>query len=144
MKITKKYKINDTGKDYEIRELTGEDMILIFAMFKPDGKDITTTVQGFLDRKSLLSNFDKILPLATDIPKDTLLKLAPSEMEGIWNEFKECNAVFFSMQDLLIDKLDLKGLWNQAKGTLQSFYLSLLSDYIDSVLRTAKNGDMEE
>ena len=142
MKVTEKFKINDEGKEYEVRELTGEDMMLIFAMFKPEDKKVK--MQGFLDRELLLTNFDKILPLATDMPKEMLLKLAPSEMQVIWIKFKNCNAVFFSMQDLLINKLDLNGLWNQAKATLQNFYLKILSSYIDKVLQTAKNGDMEE
>jgi len=142
MKVTEKFKINDEGKEYEVRELTGEDMMLIFAMFKPEDKKVK--MQGFLDRELLLKNFDKILPLATDMPKEMLLKLAPSEMQVIWIKFKNCNAVFFSMQDLLINKLDLNGLWNQAKATLQNFYLKILSGYIDKVLQTAKNGDMEE
>jgi len=142
MKVTEKFKINDEGKEYEVRELTGEDMMLIFAMFKPEDKKVK--MQGFLDRELLLKNFDKILPLATDMPKEMLLKLAPSEMQVIWIKFKNCNAVFFSMQDLLINKLDLNGLWNQAKATLQNFYLKILSSYIDKVLQTAKNGDMEE
>ena len=144
MKMSEKFKINDEGKEYEVRELTGEDMMLIFAMFKPEGKDKKVKMQGFLDRELLLQNFDKILPLATDMPKEMLLKLAPSEMQVIWIKFKNCNAVFFSMQDLLINKLDLNGLWNQAKATLQNFYLKILSSYIDKVLQTAKNGDMEE
>ena len=142
MKVTEKFKINDEGKEYEVRELTGEDMMLIFAMFKPEDKKVK--MQGFLDRELLLKNFDKILPLSTDMPKEMLLKLAPSEMQVIWIKFKNCNAVFFSMQDLLINKLDLNGLWNQAKATLQNFYLKILSSYIDKVLQTAKNGDMEE
>ena len=135
MRNIENFKIDDV--EVTVKELTGEDMLLIYEMFKNEK-------QGFLNKESLLKNIDKILPLATNLKKDQFLKFAPSDMLEIWNKFKEVNAVFFSTTDFMISKLNLNELWIEARKTLAEFYLQLYSSYIDKVLQTAKNGDMVE
>ena len=44
-----------------------------------------------------LDQIEKILPLATDLPLSQIEDMAPSELQIIWNAFREVNAAFFDL-----------------------------------------------
>jgi len=131
MRKTEKFKLDD--KEIEVKELTGLDMMALFDLFKKEKTSV-------FDRDTIMKNIDKILPLATDISKDELLKLAPSEMEVIWEQFKGVNSVFFSKTDWILDKLQLNEFWVQIRSTLASYFLEQFSVLADKGLQAAKDG----
>lgn len=131
MRKTEKFKLDD--KEIEVKELTGLDMMALFDLFKKEKTSV-------FDRDTIMKNIDKILPLATDIPKDELLKLAPSEMEVIWEQFKGVNSVFFSKMDWILDKLQLNEFWVQIRLILANYFLEQFSVLADKGLQAAKDG----
>lgn len=44
-----------------------------------------------------LDQIEKILPLATDLTLSQIEDMAPSELQTIWNAFREVNAAFFDL-----------------------------------------------
>jgi len=135
MRRTEKFKLND--EEIEVKELTGTDMLMLFDLFQKNKASL-------FDRETIIKNIDVLLPLATTIKKDALLKLAPSEMEEIWNKFKEVNSVFFSKTDWIMSKLQLNELWVQIRSTLVSYFLEQYSHLLEKALEGAKIGDTAE
>lgn len=47
------------------------------------------------DAGDLSSRLEELLPLATDLTLEQMDEMAPSELEAVWEKFREVNASFF-------------------------------------------------
>jgi uncharacterized protein YdeI (YjbR/CyaY-like superfamily) len=76
-------------------------------IIKIDAKEITVRELRVKDIKEIiekgenlsegLNQIADILPLATDLTLDQIEDMAPSELQIIWDAFREVNAVFFDL-----------------------------------------------
>lgn len=82
MRKQKTIKIDET--EVTVRELRVKDIRMIIEQ----GDKL---VGGGLDE------IEKILPLATDLTIAQIEDMAPSELQTVWNVFREVNAVFFEL-----------------------------------------------
>lgn len=75
---------------------------------KIDEKEITVRELRVKDIRDIIEQGDKIvsggleqieeiLPLATDLTLSQIEDMAPSELQTIWNAFREVNAAFFDL-----------------------------------------------
>lgn len=88
MRGTKTFSIEGHSKQFKVRELTLREILEIF---DPETFKDMNIVQFFERFRT------DILPKATNIKPQELLELAPSEIDAIWDQFKEVNKVFFGL-----------------------------------------------
>lgn len=91
MRKTKTFEIEGVDKSpILVNELTVRQII-----------DLMSTEDGDLggtDLDSLRKHFEqKLLPIATNLTMEELIKMAPSDIEVVWNNFKEVNSSFFGL-----------------------------------------------
>jgi hypothetical protein len=82
MRKTKTIKIDD--KEITVKELRAKDVRKILSIGETLGEDI-------------LKDIERLLPLAFDIKPDEFEELAPSEIQLLWDAFKEVNAIFLAV-----------------------------------------------
>ena len=111
MRIQKTIKIDD-------REITVKELLLIdyFTIFD-------LNLDGDLSLKGIRAHIEKVLPLATDLPFDVFLKMAPSEADVIWEAFKEVNSSFLAK----IRKLGLGKIWEKIQSMIVKDFLELFA-----------------
>lgn len=90
MRKSKSFKIEGRDKEYEIKELTLREIIGIFQ------GDAESSEEA--NEKPLLNSFkEDLLPKCSNIKSDELLDFTPSEIEIIYDHFKEVNKTFFDV-----------------------------------------------
>lgn len=95
MRKTKKVKLDD--KEIDVFELRVKDYLTIVEKLKGN-TDMTPAM--------FFEEFQVILPKAISMTYDELIEYAPSELELLFEAFKECNATFFSLLGRVgLDKL---------------------------------------
>ena len=82
MRKIKTIKIDD--KEITVKELRTKDVRKILSIGETLGEDI-------------LKDIERLLPLAFDIKPDEFEELAPSEIQLLWDAFKEVNAIFLEV-----------------------------------------------
>lgn len=105
MRLSKSIKIDD--KEYTVRELTVGEIIDLFSKSESDDGDnptkdesqITMILGQIFGGAGYLKRFMKIALPGTE-PHD-LIKLAPSEINTIWEAVKEVNSHFFEIAQKL-------------------------------------------
>ena len=86
------------------------------------------TVSGGLDQ------IEKILPLATDLTLSQIEDMAPSELQTIWNAFREVNAAFF-------DLVAKTGIAEALKSSILKDLTALFVTLSDQVTESPGNTD---
>ena len=76
-----------------------------------------------------LDQIEKILPLATDLPLSQIEDMAPSELQIIWNAFREVNAAFF---DLVAKTGLVEALKSSILKDLTALFVTLSKPAIES------------
>lgn len=90
MRKSKSFKIEGHDKQFEIKELTAREIISIFQ------GDASSSEEA--SGKSIADSFkDDLLPKCSNIVHDDLLDLTPSEIEFVYDQFKEVNKSFFDV-----------------------------------------------
>lgn len=96
---TTTFQIEGRESSFEIKELTVKEIIDLMQ------SDLDTSLDSF---KQL---FGKFLPLCSNIKPEEFYSMTPSELENLWDKFKEINSVFFKVsQQMGMDQMlgDLK------------------------------------
>ncbi|MBU0995395.1 MAG: hypothetical protein KJ737_23100 [Proteobacteria bacterium] len=94
MRKHKTIKIDD--REITVKELRVKDYITLFQFEEKKDPDLET----------ILSQVKAILPKVVNIAVDDMLDMAPSEIDLIWNTFKEVNASFLgAAQKLGLEKI---------------------------------------
>jgi len=87
MRKLKSFKIEGNEKQFEVRELTVREIIEL-VQGGPEGEG----------GKSIMDSLkDSLLPICSNITIDELYDMAPSEIEVIFEKFKEVNRSFFDV-----------------------------------------------
>lgn len=86
MRKTKKIKLDD--KEIEIFELRVKDYLRVIDKVKAE-ENMTPAM--------FFNEFKDIIPKCISISYDDLVEYAPSELEELYEAFKECNASFFKL-----------------------------------------------
>ena len=110
MRNIKTIKIDNV--EITVKELRVKD---IFGLF-----DITED----FSLPALKTHIEKILPAVTDINTETLLEMAPSEAEELWEAIREVNAPFFC----LLKDSGLQDILNKLKNSIKTDFLKLFSE----------------
>ena len=113
-------KIEGRKDPFELKEMTVKEIIDLMQ------GDFDTSLDGL---KQLI---DKFLPLCSNIKQEDLYSMTPSEIEGIWEQFKEINSVFFRVSQQM-------GL-NSMLGDLKE---AVIKDFSSSLAALSKK-DMSE
>lgn len=119
--MRKQKTIKIDSKEVTVKELRVKDIRMIIEQ----GDKI---VGGGLDQ------IEKILPLATNLTIAQIEDMAPSELQLVWNAFREVNAVFF---DLVAKTGIVETLKNSILKDLTALFVTL-SDQV-----TESPGDMD-
>ena len=82
MRKQKTVKIDD--KEIAIKELRVKDFVEIL-----EGVSADTSIAA------LRGQIEKLLPLATDLTVESMMEMSPSELQQIYDGFREVNSVFF-------------------------------------------------
>jgi len=91
---TTTFSIEGRDKPIELRELTIRDIIPLLEEGESENKD--DSLDGF---KAL---FQKFLPKCSNLDKiEDLYDIAPSDIEMIWEKFKDVNSVFLKVSQQL-------------------------------------------
>lgn len=108
--------------DFVVKELTVQEIINLINMGskkkkegEEDGDQSFTTLRSQIE--------DHFLPLCTNLKLASLLKMAPSDIEEVWNHFQEVNKVFFA----LARKAGLTEVLDNLKDSLVQDYSKLLA-----------------
>lgn len=99
MRKNKTFKMDD--KEVQVYELRVKDYRALIAKFGT--QDISP--------KMFLEEFENLIPMATNLTMADFDEMAPSEVEVVYENFKECNSVFFD----LLSKLGLGDLLGRVK-----------------------------
>jgi len=105
MQKAKVFKVDD--KPITVKELTVKDVLLLFNQKKG------------LSFESLLD--ESFLPMASNLTIDELKEFSFSELETIWEHFKEVNSVFFK----LVRATGMEKILNELKETAMQDFLAL-------------------
>lgn len=81
-----------------------------------------------------LDQIEKILPLATDLTLSQIEDMAPSELQTIWDAFREVNAAFF-------DLVAKTGLVEALKSSILKDLITLFATLSDQVTKSLGNTD---
>jgi hypothetical protein len=109
MRKTKRLKIDN--EEITVRELTVRQ---IYGLI--DGGEEAAEA-------SFAARFDEFLSLATDLKKEKAMDMAPSELNEVWEAFREVNAAFFS----IMAKLGLAEILQKEMGKIFSEEFALSS-----------------
>jgi len=82
-----------------------------------------------------LDQIEKILPLATDLTLSQIEDMAPSELQTIWNAFREVNACFF-------DLVAKTGLAEAFKSSILKDLIALFATLSDQATESPGNTDI--
>jgi hypothetical protein len=74
-------------KEITIKEMRVKDVIAFFNEVQETNNSIPALIEAA----------KKLMPAFIDVDADYLLELAPSEIKGIWEKFKEVNTDFFDV-----------------------------------------------
>ncbi len=77
-----------------------DDRITVFEVIV---EDLLAVIES--SNEELRERVDELLPKCSDLPLSRMKKMAPSELNQVWEAFREVNSVFFST----IDKLGIMG-----------------------------------
>ena len=113
--LKKTIEIDD--KKFEVREIIVSEML-----------EIKRIIGGLENISDTVKEIDKILPFCSNITKDDLVKMAPSDIETIWKAFKDVNKVFFSTMEIF----GMIEVINQIKRNLIVIFLEQSSRLIQS------------
>lgn len=115
MRKIKKFKIEPYDKQFEVRELTVRE---ILEFVNEDSlKDLSIPKLREIFEGALLAK-------STNIEYKELLDMAPSEIETIWNNFKEVNSPFLST----LKKAGLETLLETIRSAMIEDFLKLLAN----------------
>lgn len=114
MRITKTFKIEGIDKSFKVKELKIKQII---SLMTEDNLDTDLDAM-----KAML--VDVFLPMCSNIEFSDLEDMAPSEIEIIWNKFKEVNKSFFD----LAQKMGLEKILSQVKEGIQADFSNLLAN----------------
>jgi len=88
MRKVKTFKIEGYDQTFEIRELKVKEILDLFQKADTALADLNSFRQVFIN---------EILERCTNIKFEDLLEMSPSEVEEIWNQFREVNKAFFDL-----------------------------------------------
>lgn len=115
------FQIKDRNKDYIVRELSTREWI----QFLGDAN---------IEELDLLSLFNRLrstfLKKASNVSAEEALDLYPSEIEELWEKFKEVNSVFFGLPG----RLGVIGLWDQIKPAVYGACGSYVVEWLRRVM----------
>lgn len=122
MRITKVIKIDD-------REITVKELRV---------KDIRQLIEKAEELDKGFEQMEDMLPLATDLNVADIEAMAPSELEKVWDAFREVNAVFF---DLVVKT----GIVKEVKGSILKDLTKVFADSLkqDTEQTTSSNTDLD-
>ncbi|MBU0994118.1 MAG: hypothetical protein KJ737_16630 [Proteobacteria bacterium] len=109
MRKHKTIKIDD--REITVKELRVKDYITLFQF--DDGKDP--------DLETIVSQIKEILPETININLEDLLDMAPSEIELVWETFREVNASFLAAAQ----KLGLQKMLTEVKSAILTDFSAL-------------------
>jgi hypothetical protein len=116
MRKTKTFEIEGIDKTILVNELTVRQIIDL--MSSEDGEEL-----GATDLGALRKHFEaKLLPIATNLTMEELLKMAPSEIQTVYENFKEVNQSFFD----LARAAGLESVFNSLKQAITKDFGNLL------------------
>ena len=115
---TATFKIEGYEESFELRELTVKEIIGLMQ------SDLDTSLDGF---KQLL---DKFLPLCSNIKPNDLYSMTPSELEDIWNKFKEINSVFLRVSQ----QMGIEQMLGDLKEAVIRDFSNLLADSLKKAI----------
>ena len=112
---------------------------------KIDAKEITVRELRVKDIRDIIERGDKlvgegldqiedILPLATDLTLPEIEDMAPSELQTIWDAFREVNAVFF-------DLVAKTGIVETLKSSILEDLTALFAASLDQATESPGNTD---
>lgn len=119
MRKQKTIKIDE--KEITVRELRVKDIRNII-------EQADKLISGGLDQ------IEKILPLTTDLTLSQIEDMAPSELQIIWNAFREVNACFF-------DLVAKTGLAETFKSSILKDSIALFATLSDQATESPGNTD---
>jgi len=82
-----------------------------------------------MEGKPLADAIPEALKLCTDLPADRLEDMAPSEIQTVWEAFREVNAVFF-------DLAAKSGMVDQLKAAFQTHLTEFAADSSSAAIKT--------
>lgn len=115
------FRIDGRDKDYKVKELSTREWI----QFLGDGNI------GELDLLSLINRVrSAFIDVATNISSKEVMDFTPSEIEIVWDKFREVNDVFFGLPD----RLGIKGLWDQIRPAVYGACGSYVVEWLRRVM----------
>lgn len=118
MRITKTFEIEGVDKEFMVRELKVKE---ILGLISDDSLD-DLSIDKLKDRFA-----NKFLPLCSNIKLTDIENMTPSELEVVWEKFKEANKSFFGMAQ----KMGLEDLLMKLKE-------GIIADFSKSVANLSK------
>lgn len=99
-------------------------------------KQIIKLIQGDLLADLSLDSFkaqlsDNVLPKCTNLKLDEMMEMAPSELNLIWEKFKEVNSTFF-------DLARKAGLQEVLESTINNLKEAMLGDFSKLLVDSSK------
>jgi hypothetical protein len=91
MRKTKTFKIEGNDKSFEVRELKVKEII---GLLQDASSKAERSTELFGLKEVLEDNF---LPLVSNVTMDDIQEMTPSELEIVYNHFKEVNKAFFDI-----------------------------------------------
>jgi uncharacterized protein YktB (UPF0637 family) len=91
MRKTKTFKIEGNDKSFEVRELKVKEII---GLLQQASTKAETSTELFGLKEVLEDNF---LPLVSNVTMDDIQEMTPSELEIVYNHFREVNKAFFDV-----------------------------------------------
>ena len=118
---TTTFQIEGYDKQFEVRELTVKQ---IMELMQKDAED--TSLLG------LIGQIKDFLPIATNITMDEIYVMPPSDIQVIWDKFKEVNKTFFGVSQ----QAGLGDLLGEMKR-------AIITDFGKLLVSSSKQGIME-
>jgi hypothetical protein len=126
MRKTKKFQIDGHAKGFEVKELTVKQIVSI----AQDNLFNTEKDLGLLELLELVEN--DIAGSCSNITREDVMEMTPSEVKQIWNHFSEVNDSFFViLKNLGLEKV-ADNLWR-----------SLLKDFSEIAAGSSKLDTLE-
>jgi len=115
------FSIEGRDKEYEVKELSIREWVQLLG-------------DGNLEELDLLSLLNRVrsgfTDIATNIKPKELMDFAPSEVDQVWEKFKEVNSVFFGLPD----RLGVASLWDQIRPAVYGACGSYVVDWLRRVI----------
>ena len=115
------FRIDGRDKDYKVKELSTREWIQFLGDQNPGELDLLSFIGR--GRSDLAAKY-------TNITENEVMDFTPSEIEIVWEKFKEVNAVFFGLPG----RLGIKSLWEQIRPAVYGACGSYVVEWLRQVM----------